>query len=128
MTQNEDRSPVVTAGLETLSRGEIVAQVDRLLGQAIENICDPNTDPKAARTLTLKITIKGDVERKAARVSYTADLKLPSDANGEDQLFIRRRDAQGFVTRAEQLDLEDVTGSSDNVTPLDEAGRKDSGQ
>jgi hypothetical protein len=107
----------VSAGLETLARGEIIEQVDRLLDKAIESMVDPNTDPKAARTVTLKIVLKGSEKRETANVTYAVDLKVPTDATGEDHVFIRRKDARGFVVKGEQLDLE--TKIEGNVTELD---------
>jgi len=124
---NEEYKTVISAGIETLAHGDIVAQLDRVIGQAIENCVDPNTDPKAARTITLKIQLKSNEKREHAQLTYSIDLKLPSDATGEDQVFIRRLDGKGFVPRGEQLDLGAVFDEADNVAPIDRAPAKEEG-
>jgi hypothetical protein len=91
------------AGLGTIARGEIISQADFQLEKAIANCLDPNTDAKAPRTVTIKITLKPDAKRQQAEVSYTVDLKTPSDATGTDQILFRQSDARGFVPKGEQL-------------------------
>jgi len=109
------------AGLATIAHGEIIPQADYQLGKAIENCLDPNTDAKAARVVTIKITLKPDSTRRQAEVSYEINLKTPSDATGADQILIRAQDAKGFVAKGEQLGFEI---ESESITRIEDAEKR----
>jgi hypothetical protein len=49
--------------IASLSSGAVVEMVDAAIAKVVENIADLNTDAKATRSITLKITIKPDAER-----------------------------------------------------------------
>lgn len=111
---------VVEAGLATIARGEIISQANYQLEKAIENCLDPNTDAKAPRTVTVKITLKPDAKRTCADVTYSVDLKTPSDATGTDQILIRQSDARGFVPKGEQLGL-DAWSEAESIARIEDA-------
>lgn len=110
----------IEAGLATIARGEIISQTNFQLEKAIADCLDPNTDAKAARTVTIKIVIKPDAKRTCADVTYSVELKTPSNATGTDQIFIRQSDARGFVPKGEQLGL-DAWMEETNVESIDGA-------
>ena len=56
--------------------GAIRERVDVEVNKAVDNIIDPNTEPTAKRTITLKIELKPDKERNAISVSASATAKL----------------------------------------------------
>lgn len=109
---------VVAAGIETISRGELLSHANYQLQRAIENCLDPNTDAKAPRTMTIKVTIKPNANRSMADVGFQIDLKLPSDSTGSDQIFIRQSDSRGFVPKGEQLGFDDLVNETQDVTRL----------
>jgi hypothetical protein len=71
--------------------------------------------------VTIKITLKPDAKRMQAEVSYSVELKTPSDATGTDQILFRQEDARGFVSKGEQLGF-DIEAES--ITRIDDAARK----
>lgn len=112
---------VVEMGLATIARGEIISQANYQLEKAISNCLDPNTDAKATRTVTIKIVLKPDAKRQCADVTYSVELKTPSDATGTDQILIRQSDARGFVPKGEQLGLDAWMENENPVTSIDDA-------
>ena len=63
--------------LENLCNGAAVERFNHVLQQIIEDIRDPNTDPNAARTLTMTLKVKpqGD-SREAVVMSLDVKSKL----------------------------------------------------
>jgi len=107
------------ATLETIGGGEAIIQVNHQLKEVFKNIQDPNTDPKAKRSVTLKITIKPNHTRDQADVEYETVAKFAPDAVGKDQLEFNQT-GKGFVQKAEQLPLttrEDFDPESGEVIP-----------
>lgn len=49
--------------LETFANGAFSAQVNRAMEEVTKNIQDPNTEPSAARKITVTISFKPNVER-----------------------------------------------------------------
>ena len=43
-----------------MAQGAVVERIDYEMSRMIDNIIDPNTDPKKKRTLTIKIDITPD--------------------------------------------------------------------
>lgn len=109
----------IEAGLETISHGELLAQANEKIAEAIANCIDPNTEAKAPRAVTVKIVIKPNERRDTAVVSYQVDLKLPSDTTGGDVLNIRPSDGRGYVPRGEQLDLDSLSRGEEAPAELD---------
>lgn len=115
-----DYAHVVDVGIETIARGEALKQLNHHIARAVENCLDPNTDPKADRTVTLRVKIKPDPRRVSADLTYAVDLKLPTDAQGSDIVHIRQRDGKGFVSKGEQMGLEVVDEETGEITKITE--------
>ncbi len=64
--------------LATLARGAAVERFDDELAKVLENIADPNTAPKAARSITLKVVIQPDEDRKELGIAISATSKVAS--------------------------------------------------
>lgn len=78
-----------------MAAGAIEEKVDYEVSRVIDNILDPNTDPKAKRKITVTLTFVPDAERK--HISIQAEAKsalcptaavatamvITSDGNGE---------------------------------------------
>lgn len=62
--------------LATLAAGKAVARFDDELAKILENIGDPNTAAQAVRTVTLKVSIRPDEERRNLEVFIAATSKM----------------------------------------------------
>ncbi len=75
-------------GLANLGNGAAAEQFDEQLRQALENITDPNTDPKAPRTIDLHVTLRPREDRRGASVAYWVTSKLAPWRKFEAQIVI----------------------------------------
>jgi hypothetical protein len=66
------------------------AELDRIL----KNIADPNTDPKAKREITLKVTVAPDESREMAAVLIKCTSKLAGLKGHQTAVFFGRSAGQ----------------------------------
>jgi len=97
-TKQEDE---MEASLSKLSNGAIVERFDELLADVIANLCDPNTDPKAARQIVIKATFKGNAERSLSSVSIDCHTKLASANKLQTSLHIGLDPRTGLIEAIE---------------------------
>jgi hypothetical protein len=57
--------------LADFAGGAVSERFNQELKKVLENIADPNTDPKKARTVTVKVTLKADENRDIADVDIS---------------------------------------------------------
>ena len=69
--QNIDKTSLLE-----MAGGAIKERADYELTRAIDNITDPNTDATAKRTITIKLILQPDAERKMISVTAQAESKL----------------------------------------------------
>jgi hypothetical protein len=62
--------------LAEIGRGAAVERFDIELQKVLDNIQDPNTDPKKVRSVTLKITINPSEDRQVASYAIDGNSKL----------------------------------------------------
>ncbi len=86
--------------LSGLADGAVSERFQLELQRVLENIADPNTDPKKARTLTLTLTLRGNELRDIASVSIVAKTKLAPARDVEAHLLIDQ-DSKGHIVAAE---------------------------
>lgn len=86
--------------LNSFANGAMAERFNRELQKVLDNIIDPNTDPKKARKVTLTVTIRSNENRELANVSVKADSKLSPARDIETQLLMDY-DSNGKVTGAE---------------------------
>jgi len=86
--------------LNNFAQGAMAERFNQELQKVLDNIVDPNTDPKKARKVTLTVTISSNENRELASVSVKADSKLSPARNIETQLLMDY-DSNGKVTGAE---------------------------
>jgi uncharacterized protein YuzE len=86
--------------LNSFANGAMAERFNQELQKVLDNIVDPNTDPKKARKVTLTVTINSNENRELANVSVKADSKLSPARNIETQLLMDY-DSNGKVTGAE---------------------------
>lgn len=101
------------ASIITIGDGEAVKKFDYELQQAIDNICDPNTQATAQRTVTLKLTLKPSEDRKSVDMKFAATSTLPGDAPGSAHMVIAK--SKGHVNNERQLLIDEL---EDGVTEI----------
>lgn len=62
--------------LANLGGQKAIERFDDELAKVFENIADPNTDPKAVRVITLRVSIKPDEDRRNLDVVIAAASKM----------------------------------------------------
>jgi len=110
MEQNERIS------LDTLNQGAAVERFNLALQDVLDNIQDPNTDPKAVRTVTMKVTFKPDGDRGIANLKCDVVPKLAPIAPFDVRVFLGRdKDGNGYASEfhpAQQSTIPEVTDNT----------------
>lgn len=86
--------------LTDFAGGAVTERFNQELQKALENIADPNTDPKKSRTVTVKVTLKADENRDIADVDITTSSSLVA-AKPVLTKILMDRDGKGKVVGAE---------------------------
>ncbi|KFZ32144.1 replication terminator protein [Anoxybacillus flavithermus] len=86
--------------LNNFADGAVAERFNQELQKVLENIADPNTDPKKPRKVTLTVTLKADEKRDLAMVSVTAKSTLVPATPIETKL-VMDYDSKGRITGAE---------------------------
>ncbi len=89
-----------------MCNGGLVERLHAELQKAIENILDPNTTAKKARTVTLKITIKPNEHRNMAEIMVATSSSLCPPAPIETGLYIGKDPRTGEVDAQEMAPSE----------------------
>jgi hypothetical protein len=76
--------------LANLAGGAAVEAFDHALGEVLENIRDPNTDPKAKREINLKIWIKPNEHRNLGDIGIVCTHKTAPQATIPTSIIIDR--------------------------------------
>lgn len=108
--------------LENLGQGAAVELFNVEMQRAMENIVDPNTDPKKSRTVLLKVTLKPDEEREYASITVQVSSTLAPIKPYSTHCFIGK-DRNGVVATEHNpkqlsMDLYRVDEIPDNVVPM----------
>lgn len=106
--------------LNKIAEGELYRQIQREYKRSINNIADPNTDPKKVRTVTITLKIHGDDRREMLFVEGDVKSKLvPSRAvatkmilgqHGDDLIARELVSSPGQYSFAEDGDIVDDVG------------------
>lgn len=95
MKQNKERNAeeeeLPRLSLDTIGGGAAAELFQQELDKVLENVLDPNTDPTAKRTITLKITIVPSESRTQAAVGVEADSRLAPFNGASGVVFVGRR-------------------------------------
>lgn len=86
--------------LETFAQGAMAEKLNIELQKVMENIHDPNTDPKKARKVTLTLTLKADENRDFINVDINSKSTL-APSKGVNTKMILGTDRQGKVVSRE---------------------------
>ena len=77
------------ASILEMARGAITERVDYAMGEIIQNILDPNTDPTKVRGLTLKLKFKPSASREFIQVDCVATPKLQPTTSVQTSLSLQ---------------------------------------
>lgn len=105
--------------LDTLSAGAAVERLNLELDGILENILDPNTNPKALREINLKIKIKPTDDRSSAVVEIQATSKLAPVTEHITQIYIGT-DQHGKAEASEIV--QPVLPGMENITHIRKEG------
>lgn len=86
--------------LSTFAGGAVIERFDKEMVRVLENLLDPNTDPKKSRKLTLTIALKGDDKRDIAEVDIQAKVAL-APAKSISSRIVMGRDTTGKIVGSE---------------------------
>jgi hypothetical protein len=86
--------------LNDFAGGAVAERFNLELQKALENIADPNTDPKKARKVTLTVTLTGNENRDIASVKVQTKSTL-APAKDTETAIVLDYDSKGKVTGAE---------------------------
>ncbi len=86
--------------LQDLADGAVAEKIDIELQNVLENIADPNTDPKSARKLHVILTFKADENRDVASLSTVVKSTLVPAKPTESKVILDI-DENGMITGAE---------------------------
>lgn len=85
-----------------MAQGAFIEQFDHELTKVLENIADPNTDPKKARKITLTATLKTDEERELVSFDVQSKSTLVPHKSLTTKIILDRN-GDGSVVGAELL-------------------------
>ncbi|POD45915.1 replication terminator protein [Pseudomonas syringae pv. syringae] len=86
--------------LTDFADGAVAERFNMELSKVLENIADPNTDPKKVRKVTLTISLKADDKRDIAQVGIVAKTTLVPAKDIETKI-VMGQDNKGKVVGAE---------------------------
>ena len=93
--------------LTDIGRGAAVERFDMELQKVLDNIQDPNTDPKKARSVVLKFTITPDEDRGVGKYAIDAQAKLaPIEAHPGRVFLGRDKNGKGVATEEHPTQVE----------------------
>ena len=93
--------------LTDIGRGAAVERFDIELQKVLDNIQDPNTDPKKARSVVLKFTITPDEDRGVGKYSIDAQAKLAPIKAHPGRVFLGRdKDGHGVASEEHPAQVE----------------------
>jgi hypothetical protein len=83
--------PDETLDLMNIANGAAIELFDHQLAKVMENIADLNTDSKAARTITLKVTFAPFPDRSGALVELKCTSSLVGTTPAQGKVFVTKR-------------------------------------
>ena len=89
----------------TIAGGAVIDALNAELQKAFDNIIDPNTEAKRARTVTLTIKIEPNDIRSEALVTFTATSKLCPTQAVAVEVSIRDQKGEAIVSEGPTLSL-----------------------
>lgn len=94
---------ITESSILEMARGAIMEQTDMEVGKIIQNILDPNTDPKKKRTLTLTVTFTPSGDRSTVTIDANAKSKLEPNNAIRTSLFVGANPNTGEFIATEMI-------------------------
>jgi hypothetical protein len=113
-----------TISLANLGGGAAIEKFDEELRRVLENVLDPNTEPRAKRKVRLEVTVHPDHDRTIASIAVSASSVLAAAVTYETRAHIGMREgmAVAFENNPRQMTIDDfVDANKEKVTPIDVA-------
>lgn len=106
---NEPNEDGEVVSIITMADGEAIRQIDEALSDVWENIADVNTEAKAKRVVTLRVTFEPDTEREVVVVGLVVEKKLAGAAGAASKILLGYQGGQVVASeyRSRQTTIED---------------------
>lgn len=92
---------VETKSILEMAQGAIMEQVNMEVGKIVDNILDPNTDPKKKRQLSLTVDFAPSADRSTVVITATAKSKLLPNNAVQTTLYVGADSTTGEVQAVE---------------------------
>ena len=106
--------------ISKMAHGALIEQFDAEFEKVLENISDPNTSNKAARTIQITFKIKPNKKRNSASIDFQTKSKLAPADPLTTEIFIGK-DSNGRLVAEEytggipgQMSIDDIETETDN--------------
>lgn len=104
--------------VENLCGGAVQERINRAIKQVVDNILDPNTDPKKKREIDLKLIFSpNEDDREDVSVEARVTTKTASEQGVTTQLYISKDPGNGNINVTEY-----IKGAIKGQMTLDELG------
>jgi hypothetical protein len=114
--------------LTNLGDGAAVEKFQEELEKVVQNVLDPNTDPKAKREVVLKVTIHPDADRSWTSIKIEALAKLAPNTAFATRAFVGLDRKTGRVVACEdnpnQMTIDDFIERDENVEHITPAKKE----
>lgn len=104
--------------LENLGHGAAAEKFAEALSKVIENICDPNTDYKARRAITIQVSFIPSEQRNSAKVLIDVKTKLAEPTAWETQVYVGLEDGIYVATEFNPKQMLLFDPPKPNVRPI----------
>lgn len=84
-----------------MAKGAIMEQVNIEVGKIVDNILDPNTDPKKKRTLQLTVDFAPTQDRSQVSINATAKSKLQPNNSVQTTIYVGADSSTGEIQAIE---------------------------
>jgi len=106
--------------LTSIGGGAAVEKFGIEWDRLVSNVLDPNTEPTATRTITIKVTVKPDRNREMSAVTIDCSSKLAPDVGYDTQVYFSV-DRHGIAKATEYNPRQRSLFEDDGITPIEEA-------
>ncbi len=110
--------------LSNFADGAVAERFNLELQRVLDNIADPNTDPKKVRSVTLTVSLKADEQRDIANVSITAKASLAPAKNIETKIVMGMDNDGKVIGNELKSGMKGQTFIDNDGDVADDTGRK----
>lgn len=110
----------MNADFNEIAGGMLKEKFEKSFNKIIKNIVDPNTDPKATRTLSIKISFKPNEERSDIEIIGKTSEKLAPEIKIATRIYLDYDIEKGIVSYEEngtELKGQTIMSLWNNINP-----------